>query len=370
MSGATPDLEILGLISTQYASETHAPTTGLIDRAYVDALAQAHEYGGFDRVLIGYSSGQPDGFQIAAYAAQKTRRLKFLLAHRPGVIVPTVAARQLATLDHFSDGRLAVHIISGGSDPEQRRDGDWLAKDDRYRRTDEYISVLKRAWTSEKPFDHDGEFYKFEDHLGVKPLQKPHIPVFFGGSSEAAVQTGAKHADVYAMYGETLEQAAEIVGRVRAAAKPHGRQDHIKFSMSLRPILGRTEGEAWSRAEHILETARALHATRDSSPYRGVQKTSEGSARLRDAAARGKVHDKRLWTEIAGLTGAQGNSTSLVGTPDQVVDSLLDYHAIGIGKFLFRGFDPLEDAIDYGRNLLPALRAAVAAGPSARIAAE
>ena len=369
MTDRIDEVEVLGLISTQYASETHAPTTGPIDRSYIDALTQAHEYGGFDRVLIGYSSGAPDGFQIAAYAAAQTSRLKFLLAHRPGVIVPTVAARQLATLDQLSNGRLAVHIISGGSDPEQRRDGDYLSKDARYARTDEYIEVLKQAWTSETPFNHDGAHYRFEDHLGVKPLQTPHIPIFFGGSSDAAIQTGARHADVYAMYGETLEQAAEIVGRVRAAAAQDGRADHIRFSMSLRPILGRTEKEAWSRAEQILEDARALQASRDDG-YRGIRKTSEGAARLRAAASAAKVHDKRLWTEIAGLTGANGNSTSLVGTPDQVVDSLVDYHAIGISKFLIRGFDPLEDAIDYGRNLIPRLREAVAAQRPVAIAAE
>jgi len=363
------DLEILGLISTQYASETHAPTTGAFDLPYIDALTQAHEYGGFDRVLIGYASGSPDGFQIAAYAAAQTSRLQFLLAHRPGVIAPTVAARQLATLDQLSKGRLAVHIISGGSDPEQRRDGDYLSKDERYARTDEYIAVLKQAWTSPIPFSHQGAHYRFEDHLGVKPLQKPHLPIFFGGSSEAAIQTGARHANVYAMYGETLEQAAEIVGRVRAAAAKYGRADQIRFSMSLRPILGRTEQEAWSRAEQILQDARALQATRDDG-YRGISKTSEGAARLRAAASAARVHDKRLWTEIAGLTGANGNSTSLVGTPDQVVESLVDYHAIGISKFLIRGFDPLEDAIDYGRNLIPRLRTAIAAQQPVAIAAE
>src|ERR1700753_2883449 len=110
------ELEILGLIDTQYASETHAPSGPTIDKSYVQALALAHEYGNFDRALIGYHSAAPDGFQVAAYAAAKTTKLKILLAHRPGFVAPTLAARQLATLDQFSDGRLAVHIITGGSD--------------------------------------------------------------------------------------------------------------------------------------------------------------------------------------------------------------------------------------------------------------
>ncbi len=356
-----PKLEILGLISTQYASETHAAKSAWIDKTYVAAHAKAHEYAGFDRVLIGYNSAAPDGFQVAAYAATETSKLKFLLAHRPGVTAPTVAARQLASLDQFSDGRLAVHIITGGSDEEQQRDGDFLTKAERYARTDDYIDVLRKAWTSEAPFDHDGPYYRvIGAPAAVKTLQQPTIPVFFGGASDEAIEVAGRRADVYALFGEPVDQAREVVERVRASAAKHGRT--VEFSLSLRPILGRTEQEAWDRAEHILEAARALKESgAGRAAWRGSRyTTARGGQRLLEAAAGGKVRDKRLWTEIAALTGAQGNSTSLVGTAEQVVDSLLDYYELGITKFLFRGFDPLEDAIEYGRELLPALRAAVA----------
>ena len=355
-----PDaLEILGMISTNYASETHAPTGPQIDPSYTAAFALAHEQAGFDRILIGYHSAAPDGFQVAAYVAQHTTRLKILLAHRPGVIQPTVAARQLATLDQFSGGRLAVHIISGGSDAEQQRDGDFLTKDERYARTDDYLDVVKKTWTETIPFDHDGPYYQVRDSVsGVKPLQKPHIPIFFGGASNAAVRVAGRHAETYAFFGETLEQTAEIIGRVRASAAANGRPAP-RFSVSFRPILGRTEAEAWSRAEHILAEATAIKDG-GASLFRRGGTQSEGARRLLETAAGGKVRDKRLWTEIAELTGAPGNSTSLVGTGDQVVEALLDYYDLGIRTFLFRGFDPLEDAIDYGRNLLPKLRAAVA----------
>jgi len=361
----TPNLEILGLISTQHASETHAAKSAWIDKAYLAAHAKAHEYAGFDRVLIGYNAASPDGFQVAAYAAAQTTKLKFLLAHRPGFVAPTVAARQLATLDQLSDGRLAVHIITGGSDEEQRRDGDFLSKAERYARSDDYITVLRKAWTSDKPFDHDGPYYKVEGApAAVKTLQQPHLPIFFGGASDEAVEVAGRQADVYALFGETLEQAAELVGRVRAGAKGYGRD--IKFSMSLRPIIARTEDEAWAKAARILDDARALKEARGGAS-RYV--TARGGQRLIEAAQGGAVRDKRLWTEIAALTGAQGNSTSLVGTPEQVVESLLDYYDLGITKFLFRGFDPLEDAIHYGHELLPALRAAVAARGAPRVLA-
>lgn len=361
MTTGQDQLEILGLISTQYASEIHPAKSATIDKTYVSTLAHAHEHGGFDRVLIGYSSASPDGFQVAAYAAAKTTKLKFLLAHRPGVVAPTVAARQLATLDQFSDGRLAVHIISGGSDEVQARDGDFLTKDERYARTDDYLDVLKNTWTSEVPFDHDGPYYRVRDNFSsVKPAQKPHLPVFFGGSSDAAIRVAAKHADVYALFGETIEGVRETLDKVRAASKAIGRKQAPQFSLSLRPIVGRTEEEAWGRAARILEQAKALREQGAVSLFRRGKNQSTGSERLRATADGGPVRDKRLWTELAKLTGAQGNSTSLVGTPEQVVDALLDYYDLGIHKFLFRGFDPLEDAIDYGRNLLPLFRAAVA----------
>jgi alkanesulfonate monooxygenase len=350
------ELEVLGLIATQYGSETHLASGPVIDKTYLATLALAHESGGFDRVLIGYHSAAPDGFQVAAYAAARTTRLKFLLAHRPGFVAPTVAARQLATLDQLSDGRLAVHIITGGSDEEQARDGDFLTKDERYARTDEYISLLRKTWTSATPFDHQGPHYRVQDSFSaVKPVNG-QLPVFFGGASDAAIQVAGKHADVYALFGETVEGVAESVRKVRAAAK--GRS--IAFSLSLRPILGRTEEEAWARAGRILAEARALKERGVQSFFRRAANTSTGSQRLRDTASGGAVRDKRLWTEIAALTGAQGNSTSLVGTPEQVTEALLDYWDVGIRKFLFRGFDPLEDAIDYGRNLLPLLREATA----------
>jgi alkanesulfonate monooxygenase len=363
-------LEFIGLIGTQNGSESlpSAGPPGLIDKSYVSAIARAHEYGGFDRVLIGYFSAAPDGFQVAAYAAHQTTRLSFLLAHRPGFVAPTLAARQLASLDQFSDGRLAVHIITGGSDEDQARDGDFLSKDERYERTDEYLDVLKKSWTSAGPFDHEGKYYKVKDSFAaVRPLQKPHIPIYFGGASEAAIRVAGKHADVYALWGESLAQVKETIAAVRASATVHGREQQIRFSLSLRPVLGRTEDEAWARADRILQTAKGLRAQgSQTAPLPlsrrggGLLSQAAGAQRLLATAAQGKVVDKRLWTEIATLNGGSGNSTGLVGTPEQVAESLLDYWDLGVSTILIRGFDPLSDAIEYGRDLIPLVRAAVA----------
>jgi len=352
-------LEFIGMIQPRLQSEIHpADQSVVLDKEYLRSFAQAHEAGGFDRVLIGYYADAPDGFLLGGYVAAHTRKLGLLLAHRPGFVAPTVAARSLATLDQISDGRLAVHIISGGDDADQRRDGDFLGKDERYARTDEYVGILKTLWASQESVDHAGKFYRFENAAtAVRCVQTPHIPIYFGGASPAAIEISAKHADVFALWGETHAQVREITARVRAAAAARGR--HIKFSLSFRPILAGTEEAAWARAEKILAETKRVGGQGWLGPNKGPP-ANEGSRRLLEAAAQGERLDRCLWTGIAAATGARGNTTALVGTPAQVAEALLDYWKLGVSTFLIRGFDPLEDAIAYGETLLPLTRELIA----------
>ena len=129
-----------------------------LDPDYIVEFARAHEDSGFDQVLLGYSSSTPDGFAVAGYAAHYTRKLGYLIAHRAGFMSPTLAGRMAATLDQLTSGRIALHVITGGSDVEQQREGDWLDHEQRYRRTGEYLEILRRVWTEEQPFDYQGEF--------------------------------------------------------------------------------------------------------------------------------------------------------------------------------------------------------------------
>ena len=357
-------IEFIGMIHHRHGSEIHPPGPLLFDRGYVRDFAQAAEAGGFDRVLVGYFADGPDGFLLAAHAASCTDRLSFLVAHRPGFVAPTLAARKFATLDQVTGGRAAIHVISGGDDADQMRDGDTLAKDERYARTDEYLHVLKRIWTETGPVDHEGKYYRFVGaSTAMRCVQQPRIPIYFGGASEAAIAVAGKHADVYALWGETREQVRELTARVRAAAARHGRE--VRFSLSFRPILAATEDEAWARAEGIKQRIAELRAKAGLAPR---QPANEGSRRLLAAAAQGERLDKRLWTGAALLTGARGNTTSLVGTPQQVAEALCDYYDLGITTFLIRGFDPLDDAIEYGRSLLPLTRRMIA--ERTRLAAE
>ena len=144
-------------------------------------------------------------------------------------------------------------MISGGDDVDQLRDGDTLPKDERYARTDEYVHILKRIWTETGPVDHAGKYYRFVGaSTAMRCVQQPRIPIYFGGASDAAIAVAGKHADVYALWGETHEQVRELTERVRAAAAQHGRE--VRFSLSFRPILAPTEDEAWARAEQIKQT--------------------------------------------------------------------------------------------------------------------
>jgi alkanesulfonate monooxygenase len=361
-------IEILGMVGTKDASETRGSYVEgpAIDTDYLTRFARAHDDGGFDRVLIGYGATGPDGWAVASHVLHVTDQLKVLIAHRPGFVQPTLLARKAATLDNLTGGgRVAIHFITGGDEADQRRDGDFLGHDDRYRRTAEYMGILRQVWGSAVPFDHDGEFYRYEGAFSsVKPVNGS-IPLYFGGASVAAIEAGAAQADVYMLWGEPLAAISERVAEVRAAAGRVGRT--VRFSLSTRPILGDTEQEAWDRAEEIgaktaERLAQAAQGGGPGAPLRGhggarnSTSSSVGRERLLGFAEKQDVYDERLWTTVARLTGAGGNSTAVVGTPEQVAEALLKYYDLGVTTHLIRGFDPYEDAVEYGEKLLPLLR--------------
>lgn len=350
-------IEFIGMIGVKPEGADGAAVHvigGEIDLGWVRDFSRAHEAADFDKVLVGYTSTAAEGFVIAGYAAAQTERLAYLIAHRPGFVAPTLAARKAATFDHVSGGRLALHIITGGSDADQAKDGDWLDHDTRYRRTDEYLTLLRRMWSESRPFDHEGEFYKVSRAFSeIKPVRTTGVPLYFGGASDSAHTIGARHADVYMLWGEPLAAVKQRIADVRQAARAAGREPGI--SVSLRPIIAPTEAQAWDKARAILASVRAKQGDRSAPEPEAI-----GARRLVDFAREADVHDKRLWTPIAAAVGGQGNTTALVGTPEQVAESLLDYYDLGVTTLLIRGFDPLNDAVEYGRELIPLVRAEVA----------
>jgi alkanesulfonate monooxygenase len=320
---------------------------------YLTQFARAHDDAGFDLALVGYSSSSAEGFLVALHAAAHTGRLGYLVAHRPGFVAPTLMARKIATFDHLTGGRLAVHIITGKTDDEQHGDGDFTPKAERYRRAAEYLELMKLAWSSEQPFDFSGEFYRVKGAASdVRPLQQPHPLLFFGGASDGALAMGARLCDVYAIYAEPLASTRERMAQFRAQAAAFGRTPG--FNVSVRPIIAAREADAWDKANRILA---AMTGKKGWSRQEDVTSPVDNAGRrLMDFALERDVHDERLWMPIARATGALGNTSCLVGTPEQVAEAILKYYALGVESFLVRGFDPFNDTVEFGRELIPRIK--------------
>ncbi|WP_405495473.1 LLM class flavin-dependent oxidoreductase [Streptomyces sp. NBC_00096] len=368
-------VEFLGIAATNDGSETTARSGAAFDKEYTLRLARAHEDHGWDRVLFAYGSGSPDPAPAAAYIASRLDRLQILLAHRPNVSYPTFAAKTFATLDQISEGRLAVHFITGGNDHEQGREGDTLTKDERYARTREYIRIVKKIWTTHEAFDHEGEHYRFHDFVSdVFPAQQPRPNVSFGGSSPAAYAAGGAEADIYCLWGEPLEETAQQIEAVKAAARAAGRTDVPRIQVAFRPIIAPTEELAWDKAHRTVGAIRqhrqaGLYRRRQGGVLEAPAPQNTGSQRLIAIAEAGERYDRALWTPTAAATGGAGNSNALVGTPETVAQALLDYHDLGVDILSARGYDLLGDAIDFGRYVIPLVREEVAKRDAARGAA-
>ncbi|SKA82861.1 alkanesulfonate monooxygenase [Agreia bicolorata] len=356
-------IEFLGIAGLNDGGETQARSGASFDKDYTLRFARAHEDNGWDRILFAYHSGAPDPATAAAYIASKLDHLKILLAHRPNVSYPTYAAKVFATLDQISDGRLNVHVITGGSTADQAAEGDFLTKDERYARTGEYIRIVKKAWTSREPFSFDGAHYRFENFVSdIWPVQQPRPQISFGGSSDAAYRIGAADADIYALWGEPLANTAEQIERITVEALAAGRTERPRIQVAFRPILGATEELAWKKAEEILGKIEARQAQAAPSSFVGDLKNPEnaGSQRLLSIANQGDRFDRALWTRPAAASGGRGNSNALVGTPETVAAALLDYIDLGVDIISARGYDFVNDTIDFGRYVIPLVRDEVA----------
>ena len=355
-------VEFISLINVWESSELHPRPGGAPDAAYIRRYARSLEDGGFDYTLVAYHSSGYDPFTVSATIAACTDRIKPIVALRPNTMQPTVAAQSLATLDQLSGGRAVVHIISGGSDAEQARQGDYVPKDDRYARSEEYVRILRRAWQETQPWDHDGRFYRFENFVaGFRPAGGT-IPVSIGGSSDEAYRVGGALGDIFGLWGEPLAETREQMDRVAAQAKLAGRTDVPRTWVTFRPIVAETDELAWEKAHATMGVVDQTHksggflraALRDGPPQ------NVGSQRLLEIAARGEVHDRALWMLPAQITGALGASTALVGSYETVAAAILDYVDLGADLISIRGYDNLNDAIDYGRYVLPLVRSELA----------
>ena len=219
-------------------------------------VAKAAEAAGMEYCLVPVLATCWDAWIATSMVSALTDKMTMLVAARPGLIAPTLQAKMISTFDQMSEGRIAFNLIAGGGPAEMAADGVYLQHDERYEAIDEAVELMKGAWAAEGPLDWRGKHYRVEGALvRPRPFQRPYPPFYIGGISPAAIATGAKHADVYMLWGNTPGQIALDIAAVRAEAAKYGKQDSLRFCMRLQVLVRETEAEAVRAAEALIATA-------------------------------------------------------------------------------------------------------------------
>ncbi|MEU9453416.1 LLM class flavin-dependent oxidoreductase [Streptomyces sp. NPDC048277] len=320
--------------------------------AYLSQIAKAAEDLGFVGALTPTGAWCEDAWLTTAMVSRHTERLKFLVAFRPGFVSPTLAAQMASTFQRQSGGRLLLNVVTGGESHEQRAYGDFLDKDARYRRTGEFLEVVRGLWEG-GTVDLKGEHLRVED-ARLARVPDPVPEVYFGGSSPVAGEIAARHVDVYLTWGEPPAQVAEKIAWIRGLAAKEGRT--LRFGIRLHVITRDTSEQAWAEAERLLDGFDP--ATVESVQTGLARSESEGQRRMlalhggrRDAL---EIHPN-LWAGIGLVRGGAG--TALVGSHDEVAARIREYAALGIEEFVLSGYPHLEEAYWFGEGVLPRLAA-------------
>ncbi|WP_068672222.1 LLM class flavin-dependent oxidoreductase [Oceanobacillus sp. Castelsardo] len=362
MAPTSGDGEFVGAVNNNSSRKVSA-WTGTDEAAerqptfeYIRDIAQAAEKAGFSTLLLPTGGACLDSVSVAANLIGHTDHLKFLFAIRPGSIQPTIFAKQFATVDYWSGGRALVNVVTGGSPVDLAADGDFLDHATRYKRTREYIQILKRLFTEEQ-LNHEGEFYKLK---GASLFPKPKVTpkIYFGGASDVGKDVAAAESDVYMLWGETLENTKERIDEMKKRAKAYNRE--LSYSVSFQVVLGETEEKAFENAERLLTKAdvNLLNDKREAT----AKGESIGVKRLHQLMEGGKENNFKIGPNLwAGLTQVlSGNSIALVGTPDQVADRIVEFVELGFDKVLLRGFPHLETIQEVGEKVIPKVHEIIA----------
>lgn len=320
------------------------------DIGYMSQVARAAEQLGFEAALTPTSSWCEDAWVMTAALSQLTTSFKYLVAFRPGLVSPTLAAQMAATYQRVSGERLLLNVVVGGDAIEQRRYGDWSEKEERYARAAEFLAIVRQLWSGEE-VEFAGRHYRVE---GARLLDPPAWPeIYLGGSSPAAIECAAEHADVFLTWGEPPEQVEEKLAAVGRAAERAGRE--LGFGIRLHAISRDSAEEAWAVAERMLAGLSAEQI----GEAQAIQRLSESEGQRRMTA----LHDGKtaslevspnLWAGVGLVRGGAG--TALVGSHEEVADRIAEYHELGIDEFILSGYPHLEEAYRVGEGLIPVLR--------------
>ena len=331
-----------------------------VDQTYLQQVAVAADTLGYEGVLIPTGRSCEDPWIVAASLIPVTKRLRFLVAVRPGLMAPTLAARMAATYDRLSQGRLLVNLVTGGDPAELEGDGLFLNHAERYEASEEFI----RIWRETLAASHEGAALDYTGkHLSVKgakvlypPVQKPHPPVYFGGSSEAAHELAAEQVDTYLTWGEPPAAVAEKLADVRKRAAKHGRT--VRFGIRLHVIVRETDEEAWQAADKLISKLDDDTVARAQEAFRKMD--SAGQQRMAALHAGGAKRSRadleispNLWAGVGLVRGGAG--TALVGDPQTVAARMKEYADLGIDTFVLSGYPHLEEAYRFAELVFPLL---------------
>jgi len=324
-----------------------------VDHRYLRAIAQAADTLGYHGVLIPTGRGCEDAWSVGATLMPLTERLRFLIAVRPGMTLPAEAARQAATLDRMSDGRLLVNVVSGGTPVDLAGDGLRLAHDERYAQTDEFLHIW-RALMSGETVDFEGKYlFAKGGKLLFPPVQRPYPPLYIGASSPPGHAIAANQCDVYLTWGEPPAQVAEKIADIRRRAAEAGRT--VRFGIRLHLIVRETEGEAWDAANDLIKY---LSDDVIEQAQKKLQQESDSEGQRRMVALHGGKRDRlvvspNLWAGVGLVRGGAG--TALVGDPATVAERIREYQSLGIDTVIASGYPHLEESYRVAELLFPLL---------------
>lgn len=319
---------------------------------YLKQIAQAVDHLGYFGALLPTGRSCEDAWIAASTLIPATQQMRFLVAVRPGLVSPSVAARMAATFDRLSNGRLLINVVTGGDPVELAGDGLHLSHDDRYHLTDEFLAIWREIIQGNE-VTHKGDYLEIErGKLLFPPVQQPYPPLWFGGSSRAAQEVAAKHVDTYLTWGEPPEQVAQKIASVRRLAEEQGRL--LKFGIRLHVIVRETESEAWDAANRLIRyvdedaiaTAQKAYARMDSEGQKRMSQLHNGNREALEISP-------NLWAGVGLVRGGAG--TALVGDPDTVAARMLEYANLGIDTFILSGYPHLEEAYRVAELLFPKL---------------
>lgn len=320
------------------------------DLDYLALVARTAEQLGFESVLTPAGTWCQDPWVITAALVPQTSRLRFLVAVRPGLISPTLAAQIASTFQRLSGGRLLLNVVTGGDAGEQRRFGDWLDHDARYERTDEFLTVLEGAWSG-VPFDFDGRHYSVRGATVATPGPPPAL--YFGGASPAALPVAARHVNTYLTWGEPPPAVARRFDAVRTLAAEAGRS--LTYGVRLHVITRDTSAAAWAEVDRLLAGVSPAAIAAAQERFRA----SESVGQRRMAELHGGRTDRlevypNLWAGF-GLV-RPGAGTAVVGSHEEVAELPAEYVSAGASHLILSGQPHVEEAYWFAENVAPLLR--------------